>query len=289
VPQRATVDLVVATVGRTDELERLLASLEEQGDVRARVLVADQNAADIVSPILARHPRVEAVHVRLGGRGLSAGRNAVLNLVTAELVAFPDDDCTYPPGLLGTVAGRLAAQPELDGLVGRTADPQGRAPGRRFSTTPGRLDRASVWTRGNSASLFVRRSLLERVGGFDERLGVGSGSGLQGEEIDWLIRALDAGAELRYDPALVVLHPSETRTGEEQRTASARAGRTVGHLLRRHRFGPRMLARMTVRPVGGAAAALWRRDVDGARAHVATLTGRVCGYRAARSAPERAS
>jgi glycosyltransferase involved in cell wall biosynthesis len=289
VSQLPTVDLVVATVDRTHELDRLLASLEEQEDVGMRVIVADQNETGVVSEILARHPRLDAEHVRLQSRGLSAARNTVLDNVTADLVAFPDDDCTYPPGLLGSVTTVLSTRPELDGLVGRTADPDGRPTGRRFSAAAGRLDRATVWTCGNSASLFVRRSLVERVGAFDETLGAGSESGLQGEEIDWLIRAIDLGATLEYDPALVVLHPSPRRTASEARAAAALAGRTVGRLLRRHHYGPRILGRMAARPVGGALASLWRRDVDGARVQLATLRGRVCGYRAGTPTSDHAS
>ncbi len=276
-----TVDLVVATVDRTTELDRLLASFELQAQDSLRVIVADQNDEDVLAPVLARHSSLEIVRLRLPKRGLSRARNAALGRLEGQIVAFPDDDCTYPPGLLETVTRRLAEHPDLDGLVGRTADPEGRPPSRRFSAEAGRLDRASVWTRGNSASLFVRRSLVERVGGFDEELGVGSDSGLLGEEVDWLIRCLDLGAQLAYDPGLVVEHPSPPRTGEEQLAAAARAGATVGHLLRRHRYGPRTLTRMLTRPIGGAVAALVRGDMTGARVQRVTLTGRMRGYRRA--------
>ena len=279
-----SVDLVVATVDRAGELDRLLASVEEQGDVAVRVLVVDQNGDDRLGPVLAGHATVDVTRLQSPARGLSRARNRALPHLEGDVVAFPDDDCSYPPRLLAEVCERLGADPGLDGLLGRTADPEGRPATRRFATEGGRLDRATVWTRGNSASLFVRRSLVERVGGFDEGLGLGSGSGMQGEEVDWLIRALDLGAALEYDPGLVVLHPSPERTPDEARAAALRAGVTVGHLLRRHRYGLRTLTRMLVRPVGGAAASLVRGDVGGARAHLTTLRGRVRGYRTPRAA-----
>ena len=63
-----------------------------------RVLVVDQNEDERVAPILASSP-VEVVRSALR-RGLSRARNVALPRLEADVVAFPDDDCVYPPGLL---------------------------------------------------------------------------------------------------------------------------------------------------------------------------------------------
>ena len=91
-------DLVVATVGRTDELGRLLDSLAAQDYERLRVVVVDQNDDERLAPILAGRA-LQLEHVR-SVRGLSRARNAGLRLIEGDVVAFPDDDCTYPHGLL---------------------------------------------------------------------------------------------------------------------------------------------------------------------------------------------
>ena len=93
------LDLVVATVDRTDDLERLLVSLEAQTHTGFRLVVVDQNADERVDRILAAHPLLEALRLR-SARGLSRARNAALPHLEAELVAFPDDDCAYPSDLL---------------------------------------------------------------------------------------------------------------------------------------------------------------------------------------------
>ena len=89
-------DLVVATVDRTDDLALLLASLAAQEHRAFRVLVVDQNADDRVEPLLARHPELDVLHLR-SARGLSRARNAALPRLEAEIVGFPDDDCSYSP------------------------------------------------------------------------------------------------------------------------------------------------------------------------------------------------
>ena len=116
-PALPSFDLVVATVDRAESLEALLASIARQGDVRARVIVVDQNDDDRLARVIEGHPALDVLHVR-SGRGLSRARNVGLERVEADIVAFPDDDCTYPDGLLGTVAAPLRATAGLDGLTG---------------------------------------------------------------------------------------------------------------------------------------------------------------------------
>jgi glycosyltransferase involved in cell wall biosynthesis len=269
-------DLVVATVGRVDELRRLLASLERQTHPEFRVLLVDQNEDDRLLPVLAQSGRVEVVHLR-SPRGLSRSRNVALPELRADVVAFPDDDCEYPNDLLERVAHRFAADGHLDGLTGRAADRQGRSSS-SWRTDRSLLASADLWNRAISYTIFLRRGLLDRIGGFDERLGLGAnGPWSSGEEIELLVRAVRAGARIDYDPEVVVWHELREYTGKGLRAVGYRDGAAVGYILRRHGYGRRAKARMLVRPVAGVAVALARRDVAAARFHASTLRGRVVG------------
>jgi glycosyltransferase involved in cell wall biosynthesis len=270
-------DLVVATVDRAEPLGRLLASLERQTHRAFRVLVVDQNEDARVDAVLAAHEGLDVLRLR-APRGLSRARNAALPHLAGDVVAFPDDDCEYPDDLLERVAARLA-DGALDGLSGRSHARDGRS-SPSWGTEPALLDRGNVWNRGISYGIFLRRDLVERVGGFDEQLGLGAGTPWSsGEEIDFLIRALDAGGRIAYDPALVVLHDEKTFDPGSLAAVGRRDGASVGYLLRRHGYGAATRAAMLVRPLGGAALAVARRDGGRARFHAATLAGRVRGLR----------
>jgi glycosyltransferase involved in cell wall biosynthesis len=279
-----TVDLVVGTVGRPAALRELLDSLAAQTHRPTRVIVVDQSADDAVRGVVESHPAGLEI-VRLSSPpGLSRARNAGLAAATATLVGFPDDDCTYPADLLARVAAAFAADPALDLLTGRTAEPSGLA-SERWPEQARTIVASDVWHAGNSASTFLRRALLKRVGPFDERLGLGSGTPwTSGEDIDLLLRALAAGAVARQDPSLVVHHRHHSPTGEELVELGRRDGGSVGFLLGRHALGARVLVRMLVRPLGGIVSSLARGDVDRARFHAATWRGRLRGYRAGRAA-----
>jgi glycosyltransferase involved in cell wall biosynthesis len=272
-----TFDLVVATVDRTEALDRFLDSLEGQRAATVRVLVVDQNADDRVAPVLAAHPRVAAERIR-ASRGLARARNAALPHLRADVVAFPDDDCAYPAGLLERVGRQLAADPSLDGLVGREAAANGTSPA-SWAADAVLLTRDNLWNRAISFTIFLRARTLASVGAFDERLGLGAGSGPweSGEEIDLLVRAVDGGARIRYDPSLMVVHDGTPVEARGRRSLGRRDGASVGYLLRKHRYPPRIVARMLLRPLGGIAVSLARRDPARAAFHAETLRGRVEG------------
>jgi glycosyltransferase involved in cell wall biosynthesis len=253
-----TFDLVVASVDRVAELHRLLASLDRQTHENFRVLLVDQNdddrLAELQSPL-----RIERLRAP---RGLARARNVALRRLEADLVAFPDDDCEYPPDLLERVAGKFAGDPDLDGLTGRADDSP------HWKTDPARLTRVNLWNRAISFTIFLRRELVERVGAFDESLGLPASSG---EEIDYLIRALDAGARIDYDPTMLVHH---ARKQVDPAAVGERDGASIGYLLRKHRYPLRVVCPMLVRPAAGVVLHPRR-----ARFHLSTLRGRLRGYR----------
>jgi glycosyltransferase involved in cell wall biosynthesis len=268
-------DLVVATVDRTDDLGNLLDSLEAQQYDRLRVLVVDQNEDDRVAPFLeGRALRLERIRAE---RGLSHARNAALAVVEADVVAFPDDDCVYPDGTLERVARRFAVEPELAGLTGRAEDERGTS-SPSWKPDAAVLTDDNLWNRAISFTIFLRGELVRQVGTFDEQLGVGSAEPWSsGEEIDYLVRAIRHGARVEYDPTLVIRHDVR----EDDVRLGVRDGASVGYLLRKHAYPARVVVRMLVRPLGGFVAACVRLDRKRAGYQLATLRGRVRGYRGA--------
>ena len=272
-------DLVVATVDRTDDLAALLDTLDAQTHREFRIVVVDQNADDRVGRLLAGRPHFRSLHLR-SPRGLSRARNVALPHLSAEVVAFPDDDCLYSANLLERVAQRFADDAGLAGLSGRALARDGSSVG-RWPETRVPITTGNVWHTANSHTIFLRRSLIDRIGAFDENLGLGSGTPWSsGEEIDYLVRALDAGARIEYDPSLVVTHPVKPVTPDELVALGRRDGGSAGYVLAANRYPPRAVGRMLARPAVGALLSLALLDVTRARFHASTFVGRLAGLRA---------
>ena len=272
-------DLVVATVDRTDDLDAFLASLEPQSHRAFRVVVVDQNDDDRVDRVLAAHPSLEMLRLR-SPRGLSRARNAALPSLTGDVVAFPDDDCLYPPDLLERVAERFFADPGLDGVGGRPQAADGRSTG-CWPSRAQRITRSSVFHTAISHTIFLRRRVVDRVGRFDEQLGLGSGTPWgSGEEIDYVVRALRTGARLAYDPSLVVTHPVKPSSADELIALGRRDGGSLGYVLAANRYPPGTIVRLLLRPLVASAAFAVLLDSTRARFQLATLGGRLRGLAA---------
>jgi GT2 family glycosyltransferase len=256
-----TFDLVVASVDRVVQLRQLFAALERQTHRDFRVLLVDQNEDGRIEEVVRDHPSLRIERLR-SPRGLARARNVALPKLEADLVAFPDDDCVYEPDLLERVARRFEDDPSLDGLTGRADDSP------RWQADAATLTRDNLWNRAISFTIFLRRQVVQSVGAFDESLGLPSSSG---EETEYLIRAIDAGARIKYDPSIVVHHPQKD---VDLSALGAREGAGIGYILRKHRYPARTVARMLVRPAVGIV-------VEPRRAgfHLATLRGRLRGYR----------
>jgi GT2 family glycosyltransferase len=133
------------------------------------------------------------------GRGPAAARNAGWREARAPVVAFTDDDCVATPGWLE------AALEALDGSEARVV--QGRT-----DPMPQELDREGPFSRTlrvrslgpfyQTCNVIYPRSLLERVGGFDEETFTVPG----GEDCDLAWRCFAAGAEPHFADAARVQH-----------------------------------------------------------------------------------
>src|SRR5262249_9641648 len=138
--------------------------------------------------------------------GHSRAFNTGLRHVTGDLVAFPDDDCWYDPDLLERVALGLERNPGWSGITGREIVEPGFTSGGRWDSELGPVARANIWRRAITFSIFLRAEVAREFM-FDETLGVGAGTPWgAGEETDYLLRMIEAGHVVHYDPSIAVWH-----------------------------------------------------------------------------------
>jgi GT2 family glycosyltransferase len=132
-----------------------------------------------------------------------------------------------------------------------------------------------------STSIFLRRETFDRIGNFDESLGLGCNTAFQsGEETDVLLRAISSGYKLYFDPALKVLHPhplSPNDAGSAGRAWSYGLG--MGRVLRMHGYSFGLLASHIAWPIMGAFLAMATGKVALAHLRLARAAGRISGWR----------
>jgi glycosyltransferase involved in cell wall biosynthesis len=104
------VSVVVPTFNRAELLDHTLRSLEEQTTPPAEVIVVDDGSSDATEELLAAR-RVTVVHNPDGGWGPARARNAGLERVSTEYVAFVDSDDLLVPDALERLRALLEAEP----------------------------------------------------------------------------------------------------------------------------------------------------------------------------------
>lgn len=272
--------LIMGTLGRRDEVGEFLASLQRQDHRDFELLIVDQNADERLAPLIEQYRRHFRILRYRCAPGLSRARNVGLRYATGDVIAFPDDDCWYPDGLLSYVARRLQAEPSLDGLTGRFVDAEGRSEGRWLPHSQV-LNRFSVWRGAISFSIFLRRRLVERIDGFDEALGVGAGTPWgAGEETEYMLRALKSGGRVEFDHDLVLRHPVKTAEfGDAAIERQRRYEAGFGRVIRRGGFPLWYFPWVCARTLGGSFLALCKGQRAQARFKWHSLLARVAGWR----------
>jgi glycosyltransferase involved in cell wall biosynthesis len=271
--------LIVATVGRTEQLGRFLASLHAQRRRDFELVVVDQNNDARVRSVLAPYEdRFPVIHVRTLKRGASRARNIGLQRVSGELVAFPDDDCIYPADLLANVDSIFDRRPMLDGVAVCSVDEGGRISNGRLDTQSGPVTRSNVWARAIEYTMFLRARSIVGLR-FDEGLGPGAGTPLgAGEGTDYLLKLLARGASLHYDADLAVVHASAVPPYDGRAMARAYSyGAGMGYVLKRHESPVWCKVNRLVRPLGGALLSLMGLRTLEAQYRWSTFRGRLRG------------
>ncbi len=265
--------LIVCSVGRTDELGRLFDSLERQTEQAFEVILVDQNTDGRLDSLVEKYEQKLALVRVFSLPGLSRARNEGLKHVKGDVIAFPDDDCTYPPELLGQITELLKT--ERDGVTVMSRDSCGAVSGPNWLCRAGPLTKCTVWRQAISYTIFIKRSCLFWADTFDTALGVGSASPWQaGEETDFLLRLMNAGVKLWYEPRLHVVHPTEGGSILERQKKAYRYGLGIGYVARLHCYPVWFRAKLLGGPLLRCMIGLAKGDRWQAALNWSTLSGR---------------
>lgn len=228
-----SLSVVIPTKDRAEALARTLDALEAQqaGGAALEAIVIDNGSSD--DTVEQMRERVESARLPIclleqPGGGPAAARNAGVEVAQGAILLFLGDD-TEPAdeALLRAHIDLHLARPEPTyGVLGRiTWSP--RKPVTPFMTwlenggpqfhycdlDAGPVDTASYFYSSHAS---VKRSLLEQVGGFDERFPTAAV-----EDTELGVRLADAGLELDYHPELLVLHDHPTTPAQSLRRSVA--------------------------------------------------------------------
>ena len=221
------ISLVVCTRNRAPYLAEALQHFARlKTGLSWEFILVDNESTDRTAEVLAGFAASSRLDVKVINErkiGLSAAHNAGWRQSSGRVVAFTDDDC-YPDADyldqvhrcfselgLGYVGGRVLLFDPKDYPI--TIQPLAH----RVDIAPHSYVGPGLIHGANYAFL---RDVLERVEGFDERLGPGTELHC-GDDVDILSRASAHGYAGAYDPGPLVFHHHRRSTPEDVRRVSA--------------------------------------------------------------------
>jgi glycosyltransferase involved in cell wall biosynthesis len=198
------VSVVVPTLGRPELLNRCLGSLVLQrfDPSKYEIIVVDDGPSEKTRAIVmqwalhaGKGPLITYI-ASYGPHGPAAARNRGWKAARGSVVAFTDDDTV--PRMTWLETGMAAfEQSDVDAVWGRIVMPLHHEPTDYELDAKG-LERAEFVT----ANCFCRKSVLERLNGFDERFRFA-----WREDADLYFNLLSSNARVVHLPGTVVVHP----------------------------------------------------------------------------------
>ena len=284
----ADLSVVILNYNTREHLRACLASLAAEvsrSAVEAEIFVVDNASADGSADMVSTDfPWVRVVRSPLNG-GFAYGNNLALSRARGEAILLLNPDTTLAPGTIAALLWRLDAHPEAGVIGPKLLRPDGsmhlacrrsfptpevafyRIAGlsrlfptsrrfARYNLTYADPDLALEVDSVCGACLLIRRAVVERIGLLDERFF------LYGEDLDWCLRAREAGWTVRYEPGVVVQH-------QHGAASRQRALRTTYHFFRAmdlfyrkhyvHRYHPLVTGAVRTAIYGALALAVCRK------------------------------
>jgi glycosyltransferase involved in cell wall biosynthesis len=279
----------MATVGRKDEVKSFLQCLENQSYKNFELIIVDQNDNDLIDHLVNEYKtKLPIKHIKIVQKGLSLARNAGIKEACGDIISFPDDDCLYPHDLLKKIYEFFCGRPNVDAISTAWHDSLNGKPIRNYGEKEDTIDKITVWTKVSSITLFLKREILNNIGGFDEELGIGPTSIWQGaEDKDLPLRLLKTNFTLIFTPFIYVLHPSPDYKAESFLSGKKRKqylnkvynySAAAGYVMSKHQYPLYLKAGAVMVIFIKLIVALIKLDFFMVKVRFFSLTGRMDGF-----------
>lgn len=199
-----------------------------QSPLSYEILILDNGSRDgsseLLSELAAAHPDRLSVTYQSTNLGTTRSRNILFKMARGSFVCVMDADVEVQDGVLDHLIPMLQRDQQLGLVVPRILYPSG-AWQKSFDRFPTMLDKINRFLRlrkieqdeakrfsnitsmlpftidyAISAFWLMRRSLLEEIGGLDEKIFYAP------EDVDFCLRVWQAGYRIVYAPAVFVVH-----------------------------------------------------------------------------------
>ena len=214
----ADLSLVLCTYGRTGDVDNFLKSISTQTLKPSEIIIIDQNENNILGDLINKwRQQLNLIHKRVDFKGASRSRNFGAIEAKSSLIAFPDDDCLYPPSTIEKIAKLFETHANIDTIITAKIEPY-QLDKNNFTSSTKYSEIISVLdlfkAKAETSNIFTRNTALESLPYiFNELIGPGAGTAwVSNEETDLLIRLLKQKKRIIKLEDLAIAHHSSQGT-----------------------------------------------------------------------------
>ena len=179
------VSVVIPVFNGERFLREAVQSVLDQKYSPIEIIIVDDGSTDGTAAV-ARSLGETVRYLHQANQGPAAARNRGIEQAQGGLIAFADADDLWPSGKLEVQLPYLVNDPAIEIVMGRIQQV-------RLSKTVNGQTHAEEFAEPafsvNLGSAVIRKSVFERVGLFDESM-------RYSEDVDWFMRAREAGAAI---------------------------------------------------------------------------------------------
>lgn len=189
------VSVIIPVYNGERFLREAVQSVLDQQYEPVEIVIVDDGSTDGTEAVARSLPE-KVRYLRQTNQGPAAARNRGIEHAQGSLIAFADADDLWPANKLALQLPYLLRDPKIEIVLGRIQQVRWSESGAGQTLAEEFAEPAfSV----NLGSAIVRRSVFERVGLFAETM-------RYSEDVDWFMRAREAGSEIVTLDAITLLY-----------------------------------------------------------------------------------
>lgn len=275
---------VIPTIGRKEDVVKLLKSIRDNVNHTYEIIIVDQNDNYLLDNVVNKFTGLMDIkHLKVDFKGVSRARNYGAEFARGEIINFPDDDSEFSEDLIEKVCNSFKEE-QTDIIFGKAVDKINmQSSVIKFKDNKEIVDFNNIYKTTVEFTMFIKRNSFIKLGGFDESLGVGTYCGAD-EGADFVIRALRVGEKIIYNPEIIFFHPQKGREYNENDLERAlKYGRGFGALTYKHLKLKNykvlvMSIKFNIKAIAAMGIAVLKRNTGMFKFYKNTIKGRFQGF-----------
>lgn len=202
--------IIIPTISRRKELDNLLESITKIDYSNIlEVIIVDQNKRDFLTDIIEKYKKVLTLkYYNVNFKGVSKARNYGAKYASREILSFPDDDSTILKETFSRVNEEFDKNEELSAIFGKVVDKDSKMDIIHYINHSSKVKYSNLFRTAIECSFFIKKEEFIKIGGFDEKLGLGVFYGFD-EGADIFLRLMYKKKKMRFINEAFFYHPNK--------------------------------------------------------------------------------